>query len=543
MAESRDKAELSPDTPADGAPSSRAVRRQMRDFLRTHEQRRRQLPRALLVGVLAGLVAVGFQWSLEAASHARDLVLEHAHDVGWYGIFAVMAFSAAGVSLALLLVRRVEPDASGSGIPHVKAALYHLRAFNWTSVLPVKFIGGVSGIGAGLALGREGPTIQMGAAIGQMVSRWFPSTPRERQTLIAAGSGAGLSAAFNAPLAGLVFVLEEVQKDFAPAVFTVTLIASVTADVTARSLYGHLPVFHVGSYPIPSLASLPFFFLLGALAGLVGIAFNRALIASLDFFKKIKDWPFWVTGSLVGILLATVGWFFPGTLAGGHGLVEATLAGELPLELLVGFFLLRFALTMVSYGTGAPGGIFAPMLVLGAALGMITGDLASSSFPGAGSHPGTFAVVGMAAIFAAVVRAPLTAIVLMVEMTGDYSLVLPLLVAVLTAGGLADYLNDKPIYEVLLRRDLDRWQEKPQLAETLLLELTIAPGAPFEGKKVRELGLPPGCILITVQRGVTAEVPTAEFALQVGDRVTVVVAPQAAEAVPLLHLGVAGDGS
>lgn len=541
MAESPDRA--APDAKTEAGPSSRAVRRQMRDFLRTHEQRRRQLPRALLVGVLAGLVAVGFQWSLEAANHARHFVFDHARGYGWYGIFAAMAFSAVGVSLALFLVRRVEPDAAGSGIPHVKAVLYHLRAFKWTSVLPVKFFGGVSGIGAGLALGREGPTIQMGAAIGQMVSRWFPCTPRERQTLIAAGSGAGLSAAFNAPLAGLVFVLEEVQKDFAPAVFTVTLIASVTADVTARSLYGHLPVFHVGSYPIPSLASLPFFFLLGGLAGLVGIAFNRTLVASLDLFKKIKDWPFWVTGSLVGAGLAVVGWFFPGTLAGGHRLVEQTLDGALPLEMLVGFFLLRFVLTMMSYGTGAPGGIFAPMLVLGAALGMITGDLSSAGFPEAVSHPRTFAVVGMAAIFAAVVRAPLTAIVLMVEMTGDYSLVLPLLVAVLTAGGLADYLNDKPIYEVLLRRDLERWQEKPQLAETLLLELTIAPGAPFEGKKVRELGLPPGCILITVQRGVTAEVPTADFALQAGDRVTVVVAPQAAEAVPLLHIGVAGDGS
>lgn len=539
MAERPETAE--PDSAKESAPSSRAVRRQMRDYVRTHEQRRRQLPRALLVGVLAGLVAVGFQWSLEGASHLRDWVIERSHEMGWPGIFLVMAFSAVGVSLALLMVRRIEPDASGSGIPHVKAVLYHLRAFQWTRVLPVKFVGGVSGIGAGLALGREGPTIQMGAAIGQMVSRWFPCTPRERQTLIAAGSGAGLSAAFNAPLAGLVFVLEEVQKDFAPAVFTVTLIASVTADVTARSLYGHLPVFHVGSYPIPSLASLPLFFLLGTLAGLIGVVFNRALVASLELFARIKEWPFWATGGLMGILLALVGWFWPGTLAGGHRLVEATLAGELALPMLTGFFLLRFALTMLSYGTGVPGGIFAPMLVLGAALGMITGDLAAAGFPDAVSHAKPFAVVGMAAVFAAVVRAPLTAIVLMVEMTGDYSLVLPLLVAVLTAGGLADYLNDKPIYEVLLRRDLKRWQEKPELSETLLLELTIAPGAEFEGKKVRELGLPPGCILITVQRGVVAEVPTAEFVLAAGDRVTVVVAPQAAEAVPLLHKGVEAE--
>ncbi len=523
----------------EAAPSTRAARRQMRDYLRSHEQRRRQLPRALLVGILAGLVAVGFQWALNGADHFREELLTRVRPLGMAGLLIMAAFSSVGVYLAIFLVRRFEPDASGSGIPHVKAVLSHLRSLRWSRLLPVKFFGGVSGIGAGLALGREGPTIQMGASIGQMVGSWFRSTPREKQTLIAAGSGAGLSAAFNAPLAGLVFVLEEVQKDFAPAVFTVTLIASVTADVVARSLYGHLPVFHVGTYPIPSLATLPFFFILGALAGIAAVGFNRGLVASLDLFARIRARPLWQISGVAGVTLAVVGWTWPGTLSGGHRIVEATLAGSLPLQMLVGFLLLRFFLTMGSYGTGAPGGIFAPLLVLGAALGMISGDLAATAFPEIIGHPKTFALVGMAALFAGVVRAPLTAIVLMVEMTGDYSMVLPLLVAVLTAGGVADYLGDPPIYEALLGRDLARWREKPALPETLLLELTVGPGASFEQCEVRDLGLPPGCILISVQRRLESVVPTADFVLEAGDRITVVVAPQAAEAVPLLHRGVA----
>lgn len=527
----------------DASPSvtPRAARRQMRDFLRIHEQRRRQLPRALVVGLLAGLVAVGFQFGLEQADHLREQVVRFSRSLGTFGFLLPMAFGAVGVSLALVLVSRFEPDASGSGIPNLKAVLHHLRGFDWRRILPVKFIGGISAIGAGLALGREGPTIQMGGAIGQMVSGWFKSTPREGQTLMAAGAGAGLSAAFNAPLAGLVFVLEEVQRDFAPAVFTVTLIASVTADVTARYLLGHMPVFTVGDVPIPPLSALPISLLLGVAAALVGVAFNRGLVLAIDLYARVAHWPRWRLGAIVGALVGLVGWFVPGALAGGHHLVEATLAGQLGLMMLVSFFLLRFVLTLGSYGTGAPGGVFAPMLVLGATLGSFTGQISHQIVPEIVTHPQTFAVVGMAALFTAIVRAPLTGIVLMVEMTGEYGLVLPLLVASLTAGGLADYLGDKPIYEVLLKRDLTKWQEKPQLAETLLLELTVGPGAPFDGREVRELGLPPGCILITVHRGLNAEVPTATFKLAAGDRITVVVAPQAAEAVGLLHDGTGAE--
>ncbi len=154
-------------------------------------------------------------------------------------------------------------------------------------------------------------------------------------------------------------------------------------------------------------------------------------------------------------------------------------------------------------------------------------------------HPETLAVVGMAAYFSAIVRAPLTAIVLVVEMTGNYSLVLPLAAACLTAYGVADFLGDRPVYEALLERDLIRGRERPTLTDTLLLELTIAPGAPFDGQRVRDLGLPPGCVLVTVRRNLQEHVPTAESQLLAGDRVTVVIAPEAAEAAALLRRGAA----
>ena len=517
------------------------VKGEVRDFLRAHEQRRRQLPRAIVIGVLGGLTAVAFTRTLQAGDELRTRLIEHAHGLAPWGFFIPVVIGAFGAGIAVWLVRAIAPEASGSGIPHLEAVLHHMRPMRGARILIVKFLGGIVGIGSGLALGREGPTIQMGGAIGQLVSRAFRSTARERQTLIAAGAGAGLAAAFNAPLAGLVFVLEEVQRDFAPAVFTATLIAAVTADLVTRLVTGQLPVFHVQMHPIPALHAVPVSLVLGLCAGVLGVAFNRALVATLDVFQRIRHWPAWAPGVMTGGIVGAVGWFAPDALGAGHRLVEHTLGGNVMLPGLVGYFVLRFFLTMLSYGCGAPGGIFAPLLVLGSELGLGVGLVAQRLVPAAVEYPESFAVIGMAAYFTAIVRAPLTGIVLLVEMTGDYSLVLPLLAACLTAYGVADLLRDRPVYEALLERDLLRGQDRPALAGPLLLELTVAPGSPFEGRRVRELGLPAGCVLITIRRGFDEHIPTAESALQAGDRITAVVAPQAADGVTLLRRGTAAE--
>jgi CIC family chloride channel protein len=520
-----------------GLVNPRLVQREMRDFQRVHERRRRQLPRSLLVGLLAGLIAVAFRSALAEADDLRNwlLVYVHAHPFWTYPLPALLAAVAAGT--AVYLVRRFAPETAGSGIPHVKAVLHGMKQMSWPRVLAVKFSGGVAGIGAGLALGREGPTIQMGAAVGQMVGGWFSCTARERRTLIAAGAGAGLAAAFNAPLAGLVFVLEEVQRDFSPGVFTATLIASVAADITTRLLLGQLPVFFVQTASIPPLTLLPFALVLGVIAAPLGVAFNRGLQASLGLFERLVRWPAWTGGALVGLAVGAVAMVAPLAVGSGHHLVERMLTGELPLATLGAFFVLRFLLTMASYGCGAPGGIFAPLLVLGAAIGLGVGSVAARFDFEVAAYLPTFAVVGMAAYFSAIVRAPLTAIVLMVEMTGNYSLVLPLVVACLTAAGIADFLRDRPVYEALLERDLLRTQPSPHLDSAILVDLTIAPGAPFDGKRVRDLGLPPGSLVITLRRQMRESIPTADSHLTANDQITVLVAPDAAAALPLLRAG------
>ena len=525
-------------------PSSVEIGAEIRAYMSLQGQRRRLFPRAMLVGLLAGGAAVLFRWALEYGDALRDRLLVWVHQYPMWGWLMPMVIGALGAGCAVSLVRFLAPEAAGSGIPHLKAVLARLRSLRWHVVLPVKFVGGALGIGSGLALGREGPTVQMGGAMGAAVSQWLQVTPRERQTLIAAGAGAGLAAAFNAPLAGLISVLEEVQRHFAPTVFGATFVAALIADVMTRLFTNQLPVFHVESLPTPPLMALPAFLGLGVFTGLLGIVFNRSLLGTMTCFARWGDWlrgrHGWAAGLLaagVGALVGLVGWFVPSALGGGQRLVEAVLQGQVALARIPLWFLLRFGLTMVSYGCGAPGGIFAPLLVLGSLLGLAVGEFTHLCLPGTIDHPGAFAVVDMAAYFAAIVRAPLTGIVLIVEMTNTYAQILPLFVACFAAYAVADFLGDEPIYEALLERDLRHDGSGVEGHGPLVVEFVVQEGARFDGKQVHALGLPAGCVIVSVHRDRYEVVPTPNTLLEVGNRLTVVIAPQATEALVMLRKG------
>ena len=515
------------------------LRSEVADYLANRSERRRLLPRAVLVGLLSGSLALLFRLSLEAGDRLRGSLLTTAHGLGSFGALLPVLFCAFCAGTSVFLVRRFAPEAAGSGIPHLEAVLRRLRPFHWKRVLPVKFVGGLLAVGfTGLAAGREGPTVQMGGAVGDGVASFFGGTFKDRETLITAGAGAGLAAAFNAPLSGLVFVLEEVRREFTPLVFGAALVASVVANVVARLVGGQAPVFHIPAYATPSLALLPAFLVLGAIAGLLGVVFNRALIQSLNIFARYQQrFPAWSGAAIVGGIIGLTGWFAPQLLGGGHYLAEQTLAGNMAFSLIPAFFIIRFLLTMASYGCGAPGGVFAPLLGLGAMIGLGVGTALHSLWPALVPQPGIFAVVGMAAYFTAIVRAPLTGIVLIVEMTGSYDQMLPLLAACFAAYAITEALSDKPIYEVLLERDLSHGGETPGIHEPQVLTITIERGSRFEGRRVRDLGLPPGCILVNRRRGLEDVVPGAETELHADDRITAIVSPEAAEAVSLLRHG------
>lgn len=426
-------------------------------FIRLNRERRRLLPSALLAGLLVGGAAVGFHLAMDAAETWRARLQQFAHGYGESGWAISMAASALCVFLAAWLVERFAPEAAGSGIPQVKAVLMGVRGFRWARVFAVKFLSGLVGIGGGLALGREGPTVQMGGAVAEGVATTLSSSSGERRALVAAGAGAGLAAAFNAPLSGLIFVVEELRGQCSSLEFFAAAIACLTADTVCRLALGELPAFRVEITFIPPLSMLPAFVMLGMSCGLLGVAFNRALLV-VQRLRPNRPGPrkaFWLGwGSSIGL----VGWLAPDLLGSGQGLVGRILDGEASPALngITLYFAARFILTIGSYGTGAAGGIFSPILLLGALLGLGSGLLLQQMAPLQPVEPHVFAVAGMAALFTGVVRAPLTGVVLMIEMTGNYALILPLLAACFAALVVADRLHDLPIYEALLERDLRR---------------------------------------------------------------------------------------
>lgn len=407
----------------------------------------------MVVGGAAGVLASLFRMCLEWAEHLRILIDERLN--GWIGLPLALLLGALGGGVAVWLVRRHAPHAAGSGIPHLKAVLLREAEPEWKRLLPVKFFGGVLSVGSGMALGREGPTVQMGSAIGHMVSDMFKvrAGEGERRALISAGAGAGLAAAFNAPLSGLIFVLEELHGAFTPVMFVAAFLASVTGDVMARLLIGELPVFHFRGMVAPGVETLPWAALLGGAMGVFGVLFNRGLLATLDLRERLLRWPAFAVGAAVGALVGLVGWVRPELAGSGGELVQAALSGKILLSLLPLYMLARFSLTMVSYGSGAAGGIFAPLLVLGALAGLWFGSGVHYLFESSTSlTPAVFCVLGMGALFTAIVRAPLTGIVLMIELTGSYGFMLPLLVSCLVAYGVAEMMGNTPIYEALRER-------------------------------------------------------------------------------------------
>jgi CIC family chloride channel protein len=412
---------------------------------------------ALVAGAVAGLVGAVFRLSLMLADQFRNALITWTHGREGLGFLLVVGVCAGATAIAAWLVRRYSPHAAGSGIPHVEAVLRGELPPIPFRVIPVKFFGGLLAIGAGLALGREGPTVQMGASLAHLVGKIFGRSWPDCRVLIAAGAGAGLGTAFNAPIAGAVFVLEELVQRFERRIAIAALCASATAIGVARLLIGDTPDFSVAGLGYGDAETRPLYFVFGALAGLLAVAYNRALLATRAAARRLIFASVDLRAGLAGAVVGGLGWFAPGLIGGGDSITQSVLTGGAPLVAIPAAFLIRFALGTVSYAAGTPGGLFAPMLVLGAQFGFLCGAVCGMLGPYVSIlrvQPEAFAVVGIAAFFAGVVRAPVTGIVLATEMTGTVTMLLPMLCACSTAMLIASLLKDPPIYESLRERAL-----------------------------------------------------------------------------------------
>ena len=405
---------------------------------------------AFVVGGISGFVGAVFRLVLEQGDRLREALISWTHSRDIAGFAILVSSSAIATALAAWLVRRFAVGAKGSGIPDVEAVLRDEQAPPPLILIPVKFLGGVLAMGAGLALGREGPTVQMGAVIGHFLATTFRCNRDDIKALLAAGAGAGLATAFSAPVAGAVFVLEELVRRFDARITVATLCGSGSAIAVARLLLGNGPDFQLAPQPYSGFGTVPIFLFLGASAGLIGVGYCRLLLGVITAFEHLGSWlSTELRAAAVGAAVASLAWFGPGLVGGGDEITQRTLVGGDNIMVVGVILLVRFGLGPLSYGVAVPGGLFAPMLVVGAQTGLIEGTLFCRWFPYLSERPVAFAVVGMAAFFTAVVRAPVTGIVLVTEMTGCFTLLLPMLLACFAAMTIPMLLGSPPIYDSL----------------------------------------------------------------------------------------------
>ena len=374
-------------------------------------------------------------------------------DMPW---FSYMLLSAIMVFLSVYLVRFYNPESGGSGIQEIEGVAMGKRKMHEFRVVFFKFIGGILSLGASMTMGREGPSVQIGGALGQIASRITNLESEEIRTLVVAGAGAGLAAAFNAPLAGIIFVFEEMRKGVKYKYLSVQSVvtAVVVSIIVLRLLTGNtvaIPVQHLLS---PNASYIWIFAVFGILFGLFGYLFNYLLIIFIDAISLIKGWKYYLLVFIIGAVIGLLYYIYPQGVGEGYDAITVAMHGSLALKSVLFMFFVRFFTTMVSYGTGAPGGIFAPMMALGSLLGVAFGIFVSYLMPEIEIEPVVFAIVGMSTLFSATVRAPVTGIVLVSEITMSFDLMLPMLMTSLVATFVVNSLGGRPIYTVLLERTL-----------------------------------------------------------------------------------------
>jgi len=431
----------------------------MKNFLNEENKRNfRILFYAFIIGIVVGLFGSFFRFVLSLIEKYRTSIFHlanHSNIIHW--LWPII-FLITGITIALYLVKKFAPEASGSGVHEIEGALDEVRPMRWKRVIPVKFFASLFSLGSGLLLGREGPTIQLGANISRMIKVIFKQPEEENNPLVSAGAAAGLASAFNAPFAGIIFVVEEMHGHFKFNFFSIAavMIGSATADFIVRLLINSNPVINMLIFQSPKLSTIGFFFILGIILGAIGLLYNKLLILSLNLFGKTSKIPIIVIGLIVGLIIAILGILSPNMVGGGYETITAVLKNSFSLYFLLILFIIRLILSVFSYGTGTPGGIFAPLLTLGVIIGMLYGNILQDFWPELISQPIIFAVAGIAGLFASTVRAPLTGLVLAVEMTSNFELILPLLVTTVTAAVFTYIIGNKPIYTTLLKRTLDK---------------------------------------------------------------------------------------
>jgi len=408
-----------------------------------------------ILGLLVGFVGTTFHvFSLIMASFRSNSIYFLSHNLHLPQVIASIVICSLMILFSIFLVRWFAPEAAGSGVQEIEGALLGERPMFWRRLLPVKFIAGIFSIGSNLVVGREGPTIQLGGNLGQMVAEKCGVDGEKLTFLIGSGAAAGLAVAFNAPLAGILFFIEELREHcrFCFVSFIAVAVSCIMATMIYRSYFGAGAVISMPLLPSPNLTSLIIFFVFGLMVGLLGLFFNLTIMKLLMFIDSLSLKSKVIYFSIVACIIGAINAFYPEAVGGGYRILGNALNAPMVLNYLLLMLAGRFILTLLSYSTGAPGGIFAPLLAIGTLFGLAFAHLLFFFWQPVGVSADMFAIAGMGGLFAASIRAPITGIVLIVEMTQNYHLILPSMVTCLVATIVVQLAKNPPIYSQLLIR-------------------------------------------------------------------------------------------
>lgn len=414
---------------------------------------------AMLVGAGTGLGSLAFRWCIETFTrffsghddYAAAPGSSNPH-VSWLGPFFVLAMPVVGGLLYGPLVNRFAKEARGHGVPEVMLAVAQRGGRISPKVAVVKTLASALTIGSGGSVGREGPIVQIGSALGSTLGRLTRLTEDRVKLLVACGAAGGIAATFNAPLAGVIFALELILAAFSIEAFGATVLASVVASIIGRAAFGDVAFLTLPAFHVQHLIQYTFFALLGVLAGGVGVAFTRVLYAIEDACDWAWRGPEWLRPAAGGLALGVVLLALPEMYGVGYPVLEGATEGKYAIGFLLVLLLGKMIATSLTIGIGGSGGVFAPSLFIGATLGAAFGAGAHALLPGAAGAVGAYALVGMGAVFAGAARAPITAVVILFELTSEYSIILPLMLAIVLATVTSRVLTRDTVYTLKLRR-------------------------------------------------------------------------------------------
>jgi len=476
---------------------------------------------ALLIGLFSGLIVSLYRLSLDLSESFLNNTLSFIKGdllltIGWFLILALMGFITA-------ILIKWDSNSSGSGIPQVIGEVKGYFDVSWWKTTIAKFISGTLTALGGLSLGREGPSVQLGAMAAKGVSKYLPNTKTDEKRLLVCGSGAGLAATFSAPLAGFIFTLEEINKSFDRAIVLVGLISAIVADLVSKFFFGQNPIFPFTSLNLP-LEYYWLLIILGITIGICGYIYNIGMIKASDLWNKFNHIPIEIRFVLVFMITGIVGLFLPEVLGGGYSMMSLIQLSIPPLSVLIVLLIGKYLLLIFCFGSGAPGGIFYPVLVIGAYVGAIFSVIVIPIFGLENEIAYKFIMISMAAMFASSVRTPITAVVLISEMTGVTNSLVAMIIVTVIAYMIPTILGNAPIYDTLLKRLLENKEPtKFDQTKSVLEEYVVPIDCALIGQKVWDLKLPKSAMVVSIVRSGNTLIPDDSLRIKYADEIFIIM--------------------